>query len=185
MDAMIDEGNWDGIAAAANSFNVAEGCSLEGSSKRSDKEGSLAGDEDDAEENSNSGSEGHSGSESGSGSQTTATTTTETRKKRVKFRAQVEALVRLVMPDEIEKVDKMMDQFQGREAELVSTLQTMQERSATQRARAAVHKSKTRPKRADGQFRADGLLAAAGGTGTAAIAAASLPIPAAAMMGEG
>ena len=77
----------------------------------------------------------------------TVTSTSEERRKRAEYRAQVDALVRLVLPDEITKVGAMMDQFKGREAELVSTLQTMQERSATQRARAAVHKSKAIPTR--------------------------------------
>lgn len=133
-------------------------------------------------------SSGSMGSASGT---TTVTTNTEDGKKRAEFHAQVDALVRLVLPDEVDKVDAMMEQFRGREAELISTLQTMQERSATQRARAAIHKSKARPQRADGQFRADAAYALpvqgenGGAAGTAAIAAASLPIPAAGMFDEG
>ena len=75
-------------------------------------------------------SSGSMGSASGT---TTVTTNTEDGKKRAEIHAQVDALVRLVLPDEVDKVDAMMEQFRGREAELVSTLQTMQERSATQR----------------------------------------------------
>ena len=181
MDAMIESGDYDGVAKAAGAFGNDKGSSLEGSSMRSD--GESGGD-------SYSGSS-RSGSMSGSASQTTATTRTEDREKRADFRTQVDALVRLVLPDEVDKVDAMMEQFKDREAELVSTLQTMQERTATQRARAAVHKSKTRPQRGDSQFRADGAysmpMQGEGGNqaGTAAIAAASLPIPAAGMFDEG
>jgi len=57
------------------------------------------------------------------------------------IRAEVEALVRRVIPDEIDNIDEMMLQFEGREQELVETLRTMQERSVAQRARAAVHQS--------------------------------------------
>jgi hypothetical protein len=181
MDAMIEAGNWDGIANAATDF---EGESLNDS--KVGGEGSLRaesieeGDEDD--DDSFSGS----GSQSGSDDDETETSLhTDAREKRAEYQAQVEALVRLVVPDELGKVDAMMEQFKGREPELVSTLQTMQERSATQRARAAVHKSKTKPTRGDGS-RPDGFSmhsGLAGGTegsaaGTAAIAAASLPIPA-------
>lgn len=183
MDAMIEAGNWDAIANAATEF---EGGSPNNS--KNSREGSVRnpesiaeGDED--EDDSYSGSGSQSGSDDG---ETTATSLhTEAREKRAEYQAQVEALVRLVVPDELGKVDAMMEQFEGREAELVSTLQTMQERSATQRARAAVHKSKTKPTRGDGT-RPDGFsmqTGLSGGTegsaaGTAAIAAASLPIPA-------
>lgn len=172
-----------------------EGSSRDFSSRRSPSDRDR--DDNSASENSASGDDGsysgsgsRSGSESVSGSETSATTRTEDREKRDEYYAQVDALVRLVLPDEVEKVDAMMEQFKGREAELVSTLQTMQERSATQRARAAVHKSKLRPQRGEeGTF----LLNSGGGggggaegsaAGTAAIAAASLPIPADGMFEE-
>ncbi|KAL7554262.1 hypothetical protein ACHAWF_017698 [Thalassiosira exigua] len=63
----------------------------------------------------------------------------ETRIKDV--RAEVERLVRRVVPDEIDNIDEMMVQFDGCEEELIETLCTMQERSVTQRARAAVQKT--------------------------------------------
>jgi hypothetical protein len=181
MEAAIASGDWDAVAKAADDFGKQDS-SLEGSSKKDSLE-----EDDDEEDDSYSGSS-RSGSASDSGaSESSATTTTEQQEQRAEFRAQVDALVRLVLPDETDKVDAMMEQFKGREAELVSTLQTMQERSANQRARAAVHKSKNRPQRPDG---ADGAYAmgAEGGegaaAGTAAIAAASLPIPAAGMFDE-
>jgi hypothetical protein len=53
------------------------------------------------------------------------------------MRQEVEALVRRVVPEEIDNVDEMMNQFKGREEELVETLRTMQERAVAQKARAA------------------------------------------------
>jgi hypothetical protein len=187
MEAAIASGDWDAVAKAADTFGKGQDSSLEGSSKKDSRE-----DDDNDEDESHSGSS-HSASETGSRvTESSVTTTTEQQEERAEYRAQVDALVRLVLPDETDKVDAMMEQFKGREAELVSTLQTMQERSAIQRARAAVHKSKTRPQRPEG---ADGAYAIGtggavpvgegGAAGTAAIAAASLPIPAAGMFDEG
>ena len=76
-------------------------------------------------------------------------------------------LVHTVVPDEIENVEAMMDQFVGREPELINTLQTMHERSTSKRARNAIHRSKAIPQR-------DSSLISTGGIdGSAAIAAAS------------
>ena len=44
-------------------------------------------------------------------------------------RHEIEELVRRVVPDEIENLDEMMMQFQGRENELILTLKTMEERN--------------------------------------------------------
>ena len=60
------------------------------------------------------------------------------------YRAEVEALVRRVVPDEIDNVDDIMVQFSGREEELIETLRAMQEKSIAQRARAAVQRSAKR-----------------------------------------
>jgi hypothetical protein len=49
--------------------------------------------------------------------------------------------VKRVVPDEIDNIDEMMVQFEGREDELIETLRTMHERNVAQRARAAVNKS--------------------------------------------
>ena len=42
---------------------------------------------------------------------------------------EIEELVRRVVPDEIENIDEMLLQFKGRENELITTLQTMEERN--------------------------------------------------------
>jgi len=178
MDAAIEKEDWDAIVQTANMFD------------KSDQESSVAGSskigtfsQDDIEDGSYSDSYS---SRSGDASATSATTITEERERRAEYRAQVDSLVRQVLPDETEKVDAMMDQFKGREAELVSTLQTMQERSANQRARGAVHKSKGRSQQQNGAYSTGGINGGTQGgegstAGTAAIAAASLPIPASGM----
>jgi len=57
------------------------------------------------------------------------------------LRKEVEALVRHVVPEEMENVDEMMMQFAGREEELIETLRNMQERAIAQRARITRHKA--------------------------------------------
>lgn len=163
MDTAIENGDWDAVVQAANSFDKSdqESTSVAGSSEI----GTFS--QDDIEDNSYS----DSYSDASTASATTATVEFE---RRVEYRAQVDFLVREVLPDETEKVDAMMDQFKGREAELVSTLQTMKERNTNSKARALVHKSKAYIGGANvnGAQRGDGSTA-----GNAAIAAASLPIP--------
>ena len=57
------------------------------------------------------------------------------------YRVEVESLVRRVVPDEVDNIDDIMEQFRGREEELIETLRVMQEKSIAQRARAAVQRS--------------------------------------------
>mmetsp|Transcript_3426 Transcript_3426/g.5239 ORF Transcript_3426/g.5239 Transcript_3426/m.5239 type:complete len:1331 (+) Transcript_3426:147-4139(+) len=59
------------------------------------------------------------------------------------IRADIEALIRVVVPKEKDNVDAMMERFKGREEELLQTLKTMQEKGVTARARAAAKKRKT------------------------------------------
>lgn len=61
-------------------------------------------------------------------------------KKKAEYREEIEALVRRVVPEEIDNIDEMMAQFAGREEELVETLRTMQERAIAQKARLAGQK---------------------------------------------
>lgn len=78
-----------------------------------------------------------------SSSMVSAVSTVDVQEKRQMnaYRAEVEALIRRVVPDEIENVDDIMVQFSGREEELIETLRAMQEKSIAQRARAAVQRS--------------------------------------------
>ena len=71
------------------------------------------------------------------------------------YRAEVEALVRRVVPDEIDNIDDIMVQFSGREEELIETLKAMQEKSIAQRARAAVQRTAKREKGVTGRSSQD------------------------------
>jgi len=174
MDAAIDNGDWDAVVEAAKAFDKSDqDSSIAGSSKRMIEEV----DEDIEDDEESYSDESYTDGESG----TSVTTTSEDRRKRSDYRVQVEELVKIVLPDETEKVDAMMDQFKGREAELVSTLQTMEERSSNQRARSAVHKSKPPAQQRNAAYLSDNSASMHGEgstAGSAAIAAASLPIPA-------
>jgi hypothetical protein len=187
MNAAIDNGDWDAVVEAAEAFDKSDQESSMGESlKKIELDDINDEDIEDDEDDSYSGS--YSGSDDGSA--TTKTTLSGDLRKRSEYRAQVEELVQIVLPDETEKVDAMMDQFKGREAELVSTLQTMEERSSNQRARAAIHKSKPRSQQqnsaySNGGTNGGGIQGGEGSTaGTAAIAAASLPIPAEGVFGD-
>jgi hypothetical protein len=141
---MIEKSSWDRRAETVREKSMVD------NSFDMDMKEPSEGEEDKESFSGSSHSDDRTSDEDESGiTGSTVTSTSEERKTRGEYKAQVEALVRLVLPEEMEKVDAMMDQFKGREGELVSTLQTMQERSATQRARAAVHKSKSRPFRQD------------------------------------
>jgi hypothetical protein len=180
MNAAIDNGDWDAVVEAANAFDKGDQeSSMAGSSKKIGRDDvndeNIDDDEDESYE-----SDSYSGSDDGSA--TTKTTLSEDLMKRVEYRAQVEELVQIVLPDETEKVDAMMDQFKGREAELVSTLQTMEERSSNQRARAAIHKSKPRLQQQTEAYNGNGGEGST--SGHAAVAAASLPVLAEGAFGD-
>ena len=171
MDEAIDNGDWDAVVEAAKAFDKSDAeSSVAGSSKH------LESNDEEMDDDSYS-DESYSDDESAS----SETTTSEDREIREEYRTQVEELVRIVLPDETDKVDAMMDQFKGREAELVSTLQTMEERSSNQRARAAIHKSKPPSQKNSNTASQHSEGSAAG---SAAIAAASLPIPAEGSFGD-
>ena len=68
-------------------------------------------------------------------------------RKKSEIKSEVEAMVRRVVPDEIDNVDEMMKQFKGREDEMIETLRTIQERSIAWRARIDMHKSAKREAR--------------------------------------
>eukprot|EP00977_Amphora_coffeiformis_P026986 scaffold32086_cov183-Amphora_coffeaeformis.AAC.5 len=51
-------------------------------------------------------------------------------KTQLAFRDEIEALVKQVVPDEIENIDAMIDQFVGREQELIATLRNMADQGA-------------------------------------------------------
>jgi hypothetical protein len=100
--------------------------------------------------------------------QTGSSMTSEEQRRREAYRVQIEDLVRKAAPDEIGNVKSMMDQFVGREAELINTLQTMLERSLSQSRLKAVHKSKAIRERDAREFTSGGAES------SAVIAAASM-----------
>jgi uncharacterized protein YdaU (DUF1376 family) len=97
-----------------------------------------------------------SGSASGSGaSQSSATPESRSVRRTQEYRQEVEDLVRRVVPEELQNVDEMMQQFHGREDELIETLRTMEERAVAQKARDATQKqAKTQAKLKTPQQRA-------------------------------
>jgi len=133
LDQLVDAGDWDGLIAAAAKFESA--ASSAGTSSKSSDRGSRA----------SSASSATSESDRSTGVGTTGTPSYETSvsdsvskaQRRDEIRSEVEALVRRVVPEEIDNVEEMMNQFKGREEELVETLRTMQERSIANKARTA------------------------------------------------
>lgn len=132
LDHLVDAGDWEGVVAAAAKF---EAQAESGTASRSSKTNSSV--ESSAGSGSNTGT-----NTAGSPSVTTSLSDTASKaQKREEVRSEVEALVRRVVPEEIDNVDEMMNQFKGREEELVETLRTMQERAVAQKARAAGHRA--------------------------------------------
>lgn len=129
LDNLVDAGDWEGVVLAAAKYQTAE----------SEQKSPTAGASLDSSVDSRSGTgTGTAGSPSVS---TSLSDSPSKAAKRAEVRSEVEALVRRVVPEEIDNVDEMMNQFKGREDELVETLRTMQERAVAQKARAAGHKA--------------------------------------------
>lgn len=126
LDNLVDAGDWEGVVLAAAKFEAAE--SSAGSRSSIDNE-SI-----------DTGTPG-TGSAATPSVETSVSESASKVQRRAELRAEVEALVRRVVPEEIDNVDEMMNQFKGREEELVETLRTMQERSVAQKARAAGQKA--------------------------------------------
>lgn len=81
-----------------------------------------------------------SGSDSRAMDTSSNTSTPSKAKRRQELRSEVEDMVRRVVPEEIQNVDEMMQQFRGREEELIETLRTMEERAVAQKARQGAQK---------------------------------------------
>lgn len=129
LDRLVDTGDWDGVVLTAAKF--------EAESDRDDRtDGSASG------KSSYKSAADRSFANLSVGSPSVSTNVSDV--KRSEMRAEVESLVRRVVPEEIENVDEMMLQFQGREEELVETLRTMQERSIAARQREASRRNAKR-----------------------------------------
>ena len=128
LDHLVEAGDWEGVVLAAR-FEASDAAG---------SRGSRAGQSIDSASATDSGTGGATASSPSVQSESlTASDDPSKVKKQAEFREEVEALVRRVVPEEIDNVDEMMNQFKGREEELVETLRTMQERAVAQKARAA------------------------------------------------
>lgn len=166
LDNLVDAGDWEGVVLAAAKFEAAESSVAE---SRSTQESLGTG---------TNGSGSGTGTRSGTGEPSVATSLSDDPSKaqrRAELRAEVEALVRRVVPEEIDNVDEMMTQFKGREEELVETLRTMQERSVAQKARTAGQKAaKIDARRSVQRGVVPGVAGEEGDTGPSIAAAAAL-----------
>jgi hypothetical protein len=137
LDHLVDAGDWEGVVLAAAKFEAAEAAGG-GSSSRGSRTASSV---DESSASGDSATGGATGSSPSASESVSGSDDPSKAKKRAEVREEVEALVRRVVPEEIDNVDEMMNQFKGREEELVETLRTMQERAVAQKARAAGHKA--------------------------------------------
>ncbi len=129
IDKLVEAGDWQGVVLAAARFEADQ---------------TMDGESHSATSASRSSRWSGSGRSSASGTQRSFGTTHsshEAGRSQAEIRAEVEALVRRVVPEEADNVDEMLNQFKGREEELVETLRRMQERAIASRARLAVQKS--------------------------------------------
>jgi hypothetical protein len=131
LDHLIEIGDWEGVVLAAEKFESEADMDNKSSSVVSPGR-SISTKESINLNNSVGASSELSPNESGS--------TNSKARKLAEQRAEVAALVRRVVPSEINNVDEMMFQFRGREDELLETLRSMQERSIAQRARMVSHR---------------------------------------------
>lgn len=143
LDRLIESGDWEGIILAASNFegedsgvaNASLPRSVEALSSGDEMDHPIEVHEDNSEDESH---DVYSGSHISSKYTPTSDQTEEdTAPKRSKeeIRAEVLELVKQVVPEELDHVDEMMNQFNGRETELLETLITMQERATAQQAR--------------------------------------------------
>lgn len=128
LDRLVDTGNWEGVVLAAAKFEA-----------ESDRDAKSVG----SASGKNSYKSATERSFFSAASPSVSTNVSDTL-KRAEIRGEVEALVRRVVPEEIDNVDEMMMQFQGREEELVETLRTMQERTIAARQREASRRNAKR-----------------------------------------
>ena len=130
IDKLVEAGDWQGVVLAAARFEADQ---------------TMDGESHSAASASRSSRWSGSGRSSASGTQRSPGTTDHSShgagRSQAEIRVEVEALVRRVVPEEADNVDEMLNQFKGREEELVETLRRMQERAIASRARLAVQKS--------------------------------------------
>ncbi|CAJ1960142.1 unnamed protein product [Cylindrotheca closterium] len=176
LDNLIQSGDWEGVIQAAARYEAEIG--------QGDQSATVFEDSDsrsDSKSDSRSGSFTigsqfssiqQSSAASGAGSKATP--------NQAEFKKEVEDLVAKVIPEEADHVDDMIEQFKGRENELLETLRTMQERNIAQKARKAEQqRAKIEAKQMVAQARQEQTSADPGERvpATGAPAAATLPAP--------
>merc|ERR1719443_2379613 len=116
MEQLVEAGDWQAVMQVASRYETAT---------ESDAE-SLAGPDGESDMDSNGGShEERSRSPEHSLQDASAASAAGSQSE---YRAEIEDLLSKVMPDELENVDEMLQQFRGREDELLDTLRTMRDR---------------------------------------------------------
>ncbi|GKY99140.1 hypothetical protein MPSEU_000869500 [Mayamaea pseudoterrestris] len=129
LDQLIDAGDWEGVVLAAAKFETAE--------SGADTDGDHAS--MDATESEADMSNSRTGVSTSAG--TSQSDSISQKARTAAIRKEVVELVERVVPEELDNVDEMMNQFKGREDELLETLRTMQERFIAQKARETNQKS--------------------------------------------
>jgi hypothetical protein len=130
IDSLVEAGDWQGVVLAAARFEADQTFDGESYSHSASVDSSR-----------------WTGSNSSAISRSMATTdpdgsgSSSNQRGQEEIRAEIEALVKRVVPEEKDNIDEMLSQFKGREEELVETLRRMQERAIASRARLAVQKS--------------------------------------------
>ncbi|EJK44858.1 hypothetical protein THAOC_36569, partial [Thalassiosira oceanica] len=113
MEQLVEAGDWQAVMQVASRYETATASDAE----------SLAGPDGE--------SDGDSSREEGSRSPELSlqdASAASAAGSQSEYRAEIEDLLSKVMPDELENVDEMLQQFRGREDELLDTLRTMRDR---------------------------------------------------------
>ncbi|KAL7463177.1 hypothetical protein ACHAXS_003556, partial [Conticribra weissflogii] len=129
IDKLVEAGDWQGVVLAAARFEADQTMDGESFSASASQSSRYTGSASSAVTPRSMATTDQSSTNISSG------------RSQAEIRAEVEALVRRVVPEEADNVDEMLTQFKGREEELVETLRRMQERAIASRARLAVQKS--------------------------------------------
>jgi len=141
LDRLVDSGDWEGVVLAAGKFSAES--DTDGSKSETDLN-ELASPSSNTDP---SGSSTNTYGTSSLASPSTGSFSIAINNKQNEIRSEVESLVRRVVPEELDNIDELMEQYTGREEELLETLRTMQERNIAQRARAEVQRSAKREAR--------------------------------------
>lgn len=124
LDRLVDAGDWEGVVLSAAKYNAHD-------SRDGKVYGSVVGAKDSNRNVTDDGSFANFPANFPSVPKYISDAMSSSNLKRAEIRAEVESLVRQVVPEEIEYIDEMMLQFRGREEELLETLRAMQERGIT------------------------------------------------------